>query len=68
MVRKEQLKRLEASKASIYAKPKRLQGFTKFDLDRILPAIKVLHEAKVEYTTIGKFLSEFQASMTVLPL
>lgn len=66
--KKEQTKKLDATKKPIKIKPKLLQGFTKTDIDRLLPAIKILHEAKVEYTILGKFLSEFEASMQVLPL
>lgn len=63
--KKEHTKKLDA--LAIKIKPKLLQGFTKTDMDSLLPAIKILHEAKVEYTIFSKFLSEFEASMQVLP-
>ena len=66
--KKEQTKKLVDTKVAIKIKPKLLQGFTKSDIDRLLPAIKILHEAKVEYTILSKFLSEFESSMQVLPL
>lgn len=37
-----------------------MQGFSKTDIDKIIPAIRVLHERKVEYSYLRNFLMEFE--------
>jgi hypothetical protein len=59
-IQQARIERLE-KKLQFRAKPLREQIFSKPQIEKILPAIKILHEHRTDWNILRQFLIEFEA-------